>query len=99
MNESIQFRSVRFNPVQSGPVQITWYYTLCNASGVVACRLLGTIRCLGQSLHHSNVQLVSNSYSIPAMYTAIPSTSSTVDQTVSTVLVQLGTGEAPILDL
>ena len=33
------------------------------------------------------------------MYTAIPSTSSTVDQTVSTVLVQLGTGEAPILDL
>ena len=66
---------------------------------MVACRLLGTIRCLGQTLHHSNVQLVSTSYSIPVMYTAIPSTSSTVDQTVSTVLVQLGTGEAPILDL
>ena len=28
VNESIQSRSVRLNPVQSGPVQFTWYYTL-----------------------------------------------------------------------
>ena len=33
------------------------------------------------------------------MYTAILVLSSTVDQTVCTVLVQLGTGEAPKLDL
>ena len=26
-SESIQSRPVRLNPVQSGPVQITWYYT------------------------------------------------------------------------
>ena len=39
----------------SGIVQITWYYTQCNASGVVACRLPGTIRCLGQTLYQSNI--------------------------------------------
>ncbi len=54
MNESIQSR-LTDNLVQSGPVQITWYYTLCNASGLVACRLLGAIRCLGQTLHQSNI--------------------------------------------
>ena len=41
--------------IYSGIVQITWYYTQCNASGVVACRLPGTIRCLGQTLYQSNI--------------------------------------------
>ena len=36
---------------------------------------------------------------MPDMHTAIPCTGSTVDQTVDAVLVQLGTGEAPKLDL
>jgi hypothetical protein len=89
-NESIQsVSSVRFDPVRSGPVQFTWYYQ-CNASGVVACRLPGTIRCLGQTLYQSNVQLGLPNYSMPVMHTAIPYTGSTADQVVSTVIVQLG---------
>jgi hypothetical protein len=36
---------------------------------------------------------------MPVMHSAIPCTGSTADQAVSTVHVQLGAGEAPILDL
>ena len=74
----------------SGIVQLTWYYTQCNASGIMACRLPGTIRCLGQTLYQSNIQLDSSNYSMPDMHTAIPCTGSTADQAVSTVHVQLG---------
>ncbi len=88
-NESIPSVSVWFDPVRSGPVQFTWYYQ-CNASGFVTCRLPGTIRCLGQILYQSNVQLGLPNYSMPVMHTAIPCTGSTADQAVSTVTVQLG---------
>ncbi len=36
---------------------------------------------------------------MPVIHTAVPCTGSTADQDVSTVRVQLGAGEAPILDL
>ncbi len=39
----------------SSIVQFTWYHTQCNALGFVACKLPGTIRCLGQTLYQSNV--------------------------------------------
>jgi hypothetical protein len=41
--------------IYSGIVQITWYYITYNALGTRACRLPGTIRCLGQTLYQSNV--------------------------------------------
>ncbi len=85
--------SVRFDPVRSGPVQITWYYTLAmhQALWSAACRLPDTIRCLGQrTLYQSNVQLGLPNYSMPVMHTAIPCTGNTADQAVSTVTVQLG---------
>ena len=43
-----------------------------------------------QTLYHSNVLLGNSNYSMPVMHTAIPYTSNTADQAVSTVHLQLG---------
>jgi hypothetical protein len=58
----------------------------------MACRLPGTIRCLGQTLYQSNIYLGLPNYSTPAMCNAIPipCIGNTADQAVSTVHVQLG---------
>ena len=56
-NNSIRnYRRINTIPdiLYPGIVQITWYYTQCNASGVMARRLPGTTRCLGQTLYQSN---------------------------------------------
>ena len=65
----------------------------------MACRLPDTIRCLGQTLYQYNYRYEVLSIlhlTCVALYLVI---SSTVDQTVTTVLVQLSTGEVPELDL
>ncbi len=70
--------TVQSGPVRSSPVYLVLY--ISNATGVVVCRLSGTIRCLGQTLYQINVQLGLPYYSMSVMHTAISCTGSTADR-------------------